>query len=67
MATKKVSDIRDVIAEHIKEIERDWSWLSRKTEIPYGTIYACFVQKDFRLSQGNLDKINEVLETDFEL
>lgn len=67
MATKKITDVRDVIADYLKEIERDWAWLSRKTEIPYGTIYACFVQRDFRLSEDNLKKINNVLETDFSI
>ncbi len=68
MANKKsVAEVdrRDVITDHLKEIERDWAWLARKTDIPYATIYSCFVQRLFKVSDDNLEKINEVLETDF--
>jgi hypothetical protein len=59
-------DNRDIIADHLKSIERDWAWLSRKTEIPYATIYSCFVQRNFKVSEDNLKLINTVLETSFE-
>lgn len=68
MANKKAlaeMDKRDVIKDHLKEIERDWAWLARKTDIPYATIYSCFVQRLFKVSDDNLEKINEVLGTDF--
>lgn len=66
MATKKevIEDVRDLIAAHLKEIERDWAWLSRKTDIPYATIYSCFVQRLFKVSEDNLKIINNILETD---
>jgi len=68
MANKKAvaeADRRDVIKDYLKEIERDWAWLARKTDIPYATIYSCFVQRLFKVSDENLEKINEVLGTDF--
>lgn len=68
MAIKKTMvevDNRDLIKEELDKIERDWSWLSRKTEIPYATIYSCFVQRLFKLSEKNLKLINEVLGTNF--
>ena len=68
MAIKKTTtevDNRDLIKAQLDEIERDWAWLSRKTEIPYATIYSCFVQRLFKLSEENLKIINDVLGTDF--
>lgn len=68
MASKKAvieRDKRDLIRDHLEEIERDWAWLSRKTDIPYATIYSCFVQRLFKVSEDNLDKINELFGTDF--
>lgn len=59
-------DNRDVIKEHLASIERDWAWLARKTEIPYATIYSCFVQRNFKVSEDNLKTINTVLGTSFE-
>ena len=68
MAQKKAAveiDGRDLILDHLKEIERDLAWLSRKTDIPYGTLYSCFTHRLFKLSEDNLSKINEVLGTKF--
>lgn len=68
MGTKKEvaeTDVRDLIKSHIDTIERDWAWLARKTEIPYATIYSCFVQRLFKPSEKNLKVINEILGTDF--
>lgn len=67
MAVKQVADVRDEILDHLKEVERNLHWLHKKTGIIYATLYSCFVQKLFALSQDNLDKINEVLGTDFSL
>ena len=66
MATVKEKDVRDEIREWLKKEFLDLMWLHRKTEIPYGTLYSCFKQKYFNLSQKNLDKINEVTEQNFE-
>lgn len=62
-----LTDVRDLILKKLKEIERNLNWLSRKTDISYGTLYSCFIQKTFQLSQENLDKINNTLQTDFTL
>lgn len=59
------NDVRDAILLHLDEIERNLSWLSEKTEIPYPTLYSVFKQKHFALSDKNLDKINNVFGTDF--
>jgi hypothetical protein len=60
-----VTDVRDLIADHLKEIERDLAWLHRKTTIPYGTLYYSIVRKQFNISEVNLQKINAALETKF--
>jgi hypothetical protein len=62
---KKQSNIKDDILLYLQEIERPMSWLSRKTEVPYGTLYAIFIQRIMNLSDKNLAKINKVLDTDF--
>ena len=62
---KKHSNIKDEILLYLQEIERPMSWLSRKTEIPYGTLYAIFVQRIMNLSDKYLIKINKALDTDF--
>lgn len=65
MEKQITNDVRDAILLHLDEIERNLSWLSEKTEIPYPTLYSVFKQKHFALSDKNLDKINNVFGTDF--
>jgi hypothetical protein len=65
MEKQTAHDVRDAILLHLDEIERNLSWLSEKTEIPYPTLYSVFKQKHFALSDKNLDKINNVFGTDF--
>ncbi len=66
MAKQKVlTDVRDLILEKMKDEGRTLTWLSKKTEIPYGTLEACLKRKMFSLSQSNLDKINSALKADF--
>lgn len=67
MATKKITDPRDLIKEHLKKIVRPLKWLSTVTDIPYGTIYGIFEQDTMELTQERLDKINEGLGTSFKL
>ncbi len=59
--------VNQKIADHLKKDERDWAWLSRKTDIPYATLYSIFVQKNFKLNQERLNLINIALDTDFKL
>jgi hypothetical protein len=65
MEKETTLDTRDVVLLHLEEIERNLSWLSEKTQIPYPTLYSVFKQKHFALSEKNLEKINNVLGTDF--
>lgn len=58
-------DVRDLILTHLETEERDLAWLQRKTLIPYATLYSCFIQKLFKVKDENLDKINDVLGTNF--
>lgn len=68
MAVKtKVIDVRDSINDKLTELERNLSWLQRKTGIPYGSLYSIIVQKVMDLKQDNLDLINAALKTDFTL
>ena len=55
------------ISKHLEIEERDWAWLSRKTDIPYGTIYGIFVQNTVELTQERLNLINAACGTNFEL
>lgn len=64
--TKKI-DVRDQINEKLVELERNLSWLQRKTEIPYGSLYSILKHKVMDLSVDNLKLINTALETDFTL
>lgn len=68
-STKQVieTDVRDEILEWLKSEFVDLMWLHRKTDIPYGTLYSCFKQKYFNLSQKNLDIINKETGQDFKL
>jgi len=55
------------ISKHLEFEERDLAWLSRKTDIPYATLYAIFVQKRIPLTQERLNLINHACKTNFEL
>lgn len=58
-------NVKDKILLHLEEIERPLAWLSRKTNIPYGSLYSIFIHRIMVLSDSNLEKINKVLDTDF--
>lgn len=55
------------IIDYIKADERDLAWLSRKTDIPYQTLYAIFIQNIQSLNQERLNLINIACKTNFEL
>ena len=61
----KNSNVKDEILLYLEQEERPLAWLSRKTEIPYPTLYSIFIQRIMNLSDKNLAKINRVLDTDF--
>jgi len=61
----KNSNVKDEILLYLEEQERPLAWLSRKSEIPYPTIYAIFIQRIMNLSDKNLATINRALDTDF--
>jgi hypothetical protein len=58
-------NVKDLILLHLEEEERPLAWLSRKTEIPYPTLYSIFVQRIMNLSDDNLAKVNKAMGTDF--
>jgi hypothetical protein len=58
-------NVKDKILLHLEAEERPLAWLSRKTEIPYPTLYSIFIHKIMNLSDKNLDKINKAMETNF--
>lgn len=64
---KKEKNVLDLILDELGKQERDLAWLSRKTEIPYGTIYSIFTHRLFKLKQDKLNSINEALGTQFSL
>ena len=61
----KNSNVKDEIILYLEQEERPLAWLSRKTEIPYPTLYSIFIQRIMNLSDKNLATINKVLDTDF--
>lgn len=68
MAKEKIVDDPRILIDNKMEAEgRTLSWLSQKTEINYNALYSCIKRRIFPLSQENLDKINDVLETEFTL
>jgi hypothetical protein len=62
---KVKTDVKDEILTHLETEERNLAWLSRKTDIPYGSLYSIFIHRIMVLSDSNLAKINKVLDTDF--
>jgi hypothetical protein len=64
MAKVKTS-IKDEILLYLETEERNLAWLSRKTDIPYGSLYSIFIHRIMVLSDSNLAKINRSLNTDF--
>lgn len=62
---KQKNNVRDEILAHLEKEERNMAWLSRKTDIPYGSLYSIFIHRIMSLSDSNLAKINRVLDTDF--
>ena len=55
------------IIKHLEFEERDLAWLSRKTDIPYGTLYGLFIQNTMELNHERLNLINIALKTNFKL
>ena len=67
MPKVKEADIRDDIMKFLAkpEIDRDLTWLEKKTGLSYSHLYYIFVRKERSLTDKNRIKINEVLGTDF--
>lgn len=65
MATKEKLAITELIMQHLKKEERTLAWLSRKSDIAYGTMYSIFVHQIVSLSEDKLEKINKALGTAF--
>jgi hypothetical protein len=58
-------NVKDLILLELEHQERPLAWLSRKSEIPYGTLYGILIHRIMNLSDDNLAKINKVMGTDF--
>jgi hypothetical protein len=65
MAVKEIIDVRDSILKHLEDDHRNLKYLSIVTDIPYGTLYSCFIQRTFGLTDENLEKINTALDKNF--
>lgn len=65
MPETKTSDVRDVILAYLKDNERSLSWLCRKCNFSYNTMYNCFTHRHFDLTDDRLIVINETLGTKF--
>lgn len=55
------------ILDHLKADDRDLKWLSKHTDIPYGSLYGLLVQKTVKFTQERLNLINHACKTQFEL
>jgi len=64
MASK---DIRIDVKKELDNQERSVSWLSKKTNIPYSTLYGILVHKIQYFDEDRLEKINQALNTSFKL
>jgi len=62
---EKQKSVKDEILAYLEKEERNMAWLSRKTDIPYGSLYSIFIHRIMSLSDSNLAKINKALDTDF--
>jgi predicted transcriptional regulator len=62
----KLTD-KQKILKHLEFEDLTLAWLSRKTDIPYGTLYSIFVENRIPLTQERLNLINIALKTKFEL
>ena len=58
----KNSNVKDEILLYLEQEERPLAWLSRKTEIPYPTLYSIFIQRIMNLSDTNLAKIINLIK-----
>jgi hypothetical protein len=58
-------NVKDLILLELEHQERPLAWLSRKSEIPYGTLYGILIHRIMNLSDDHLAKINKVMGTDF--
>ena len=58
-------NVKDLILLELEQQERPLAWLSRKSEIPYGTLYGILIHRIMNLSDDNLAKINKAMGTDF--
>jgi len=69
MAVKTDTQIscKEKILKHLETEFLNLAWLQKKTEIPYGTLYAIFTENRVPLTQDRLDKINIACKTEFEL
>jgi hypothetical protein len=69
--TVEKKDLRDVIMDHLKSMERNLAWLSRKIGtvegMGYNNLYGCLVEKRVALTQDKLDVINLAIDTAFTL
>ncbi len=68
MSTKeKKADVHKSIRKKLIELERSLMWLSKKTNINYHGLYSCLIRRHYDITENNLNKINEVLQTDFKI
>jgi hypothetical protein len=58
-------NVKDLILSELERQERPLAWLSRKSQIKYGTLYGILIHRIMNLSDENLKKINKAIGTDF--
>ena len=58
-------DFPSLVNSELEKQERNYNWLSKKTGIPYATLYSIFSQKIFKASNEKVQLINNALGTSF--
>lgn len=64
---KKQKPLIKAILKELETQERNVLWLSRKTDIPNGTLHSIFKQGIMALKQTHIDAINKALGSKFTL
>ena len=52
-------DYRHDIMESLEKADRNLNWLSKKTSIPYSTLYSIFVHKIYNLTEEQKELLEE--------
>jgi len=67
MSTIKNLTCKEKILKHLEFEYLTLAWLSKKTGVPYPTLYSIFTENRIPLTQDRLNLINDACKTKFKL